>query len=93
MKRHIKTTKKTLLESFLAKNSALSWRSLFSFVSIMITSTVLLCFAKIQSSEWVSLIQWIGAIFITGEAARKFVSKSDSVSEDEVFASQEAENS
>ena len=88
-----KTSKKSLLEYLLAKNSPLSWRSLFAFVAILATSTTLLCFAKIQSAEWVGLIEWIGGVFITGEAARKFVNQSSSTTEISPAASQEAGNS
>ena len=65
------------LHNLLAKNSPFSWRSLFAFVTITATSTVLLSLDKLASNDWIQLMQWLGGFFITGEAARKFAPKKD----------------
>ena len=62
-----------MLQNLFSKRSSYSWRSLFSFIVIMTTSTTLICFDKLESSDWVNLVQWVGGFFIMGEAARKFV--------------------
>ena len=62
-----------MLQNLFSKRSSYSWRSLFSFIVIMTTSTILICFNKLESSDWVNLVQWVGGFFIMGEAARKFV--------------------
>ena len=65
--------KKSLFQNLFSKHSQYSWRSLFSFVSLVTISTILLCLDKIQSQDWVSVIQWLASSFIAGETVKKFM--------------------
>jgi len=72
------------IHNLLAKNSPFSWRSLFAFVVMTSLSTTLLCLGKIDASNWVEIMMWIGGFFITGETAKKFVKSKEDVVEEKV---------
>ena len=53
-------------------SSPYSWRAFFAFVAVMTGATGLLAHGNLSGDQWVSVTQWIGGFFISGEAARKF---------------------
>lgn len=63
----------TLLKSLFGAER-ISWRRLFAFVLIIAASTGLLWVAKLDGSQWVMVVQWIGGAFIGVDGAERVAS-------------------